>query len=100
LGNPNLKPEITTAFEIGAELSFLKDRLGFDFSYYTNNTKDQIIGIPVSNASGYTSSTINAGKIENKGIELLVRGTPVLTKKGFKVDVTATFTKNKTKLFL
>lgn len=98
LGNPNLKPEITTAFEIGTELSFFKDRLGFDVSYYVNNTKDQIISIPISNASGYTSSTINAGKIENKGVELLVRGTPVLTKKGFKVDITGTFTKNKNKV--
>jgi TonB-linked SusC/RagA family outer membrane protein len=98
LGNPNLKPEITTAFEIGTELSFLKDRLGFDVSYYVNNTKNQIINIPVSNASGYTSNTINAGKIENKGIELLVRGTPILTKKGLKVDVTGTFTKNKNKV--
>jgi outer membrane receptor protein involved in Fe transport len=98
LGNPNLRPEITTAFEIGTELSFFKDRLGFDVSYYVNNTKDQIINIPVSNASGYTSNTINAGKIENKGIELLVRGTPVLTKKGFKVDITGTFTKNKNKV--
>lgn len=98
IGNPNLKPEITTSFEIGTELSFFKDRLGFDVSYYVNNSKNQIINVPVSNASGYTSNTINAGRIENKGIELLVRGTPVSTSKGFKVDVVGTFTKNKNKV--
>lgn len=98
IGNPKLKPEITTAYEVGAELSFFKDRLGFDVSYYVNNSKNQIINVPVSNASGYTSNTINTGRIENKGIELLVRGTPIMTAKGFKVDVVGTFTKNKNKV--
>ena len=98
IGNANLKPEITTSFEIGTELSFFKDRLGFDFSYYVNNSRNQIINVPVSNASGYTSNTINTGRIENKGIELLLRGTPISTSKGFKVDVVGTFTKNKNKV--
>ncbi|MBS1636226.1 MAG: SusC/RagA family TonB-linked outer membrane protein [Bacteroidetes bacterium] len=98
LGNPNLKPEITTAFEIGTELSFFHDRLGFDFSYYVNNSTNQIINVPISNASGFTSKTINAGKIENKGVELLVRGTPISRPNGLKVDVTATYTRNRNKV--
>lgn len=98
LGNPNLKPEITTAFEVGTELSFFKDRLGFDVSYYENNSTNQIINVPISNASGFTNKTINTGRIENKGVELLVRGTPVSTRKGFKVELVGTFTKNKNKV--
>lgn len=98
IGNANLKPEITTSFEIGTELSFFKDRLGFDVSYYFQNSKNQIINVPVSNASGFSSNTINTGLIENKGIELLVRGTPISTAKGFKVDIVGTFTKNKNKV--
>lgn len=98
LGNPNLKPEITTAYEVGTELSFFKDRLGFDVSYYMNSSTNQIINVPISNASGYTTKTVNTGKIENKGIELLVRGTPIRTSKGFKVEITGTFTKNQNKV--
>ena len=98
IGNAKLKPEITTAYEVGVEISLLKDRLGFDVSYYVNNSRNQIINVPVSNASGYTSNTINTGRIENKGIEILVRGTPVSTSKGFKIDIIGTFTKNNNKV--
>jgi TonB-linked SusC/RagA family outer membrane protein len=95
IGNPNLKPEFTTAYEIGTELSFFKDRLGFDFSYYKSVSTNQIITAPVSNASGFGSKTVNIGRMENQGIELLVRATPIITSKGLKVDITGTFTKNK-----
>jgi TonB-linked SusC/RagA family outer membrane protein len=98
IGNPKLQPEITTAFEIGTELNFFQDRLSLDVAYYVSNSRNQIINVPVSNASGYTSNTINTGRIENKGIELLVRGTPVSTKGGFKLDIIGTFTKNKNKV--
>ena len=93
-GNAELKPEFTTAFEVGTELGFLKDRLSFDFSYYQNNSKDQIIPLPLPASTGYTSKIINTGEIENKGIEIGVRGTPILSKSGFKMDLFGTYTKN------
>lgn len=93
-GNPDIKPEFTTAFEVGTELGFFKDRLSLDFSYYQNNSKDQIIPLPLPPSSGYTSKYINTGEVQNKGIELGMRGTPILSKSGFKLELYGTYTKN------
>lgn len=94
VANPDIKPEFTTASEVGLELGFLKDRLSLDASLYWNKSTDQIINIPISEASGFTSQTVNAGEVRNNGIELLVRATPLLTKSGFRWDVFGTYTKN------
>ena len=93
IGNPELRPEITTAFEVGVEMNLLKDRLGFDVAYYQNSSKDQIIQLPLAPSTGYGFKTVNAGVIENKGVELLLRGTPISTK-DWKLELTATYTKN------
>lgn len=78
LPNPNLKPTLSTAYELGTELHFLKgDRIRFDFNYYHRNTKDQILNLPVNGTTGYSSIIINAGSIVNHGIELSLGGTPV-----------------------
>lgn len=69
IANNDLRPEKTTGIEFGADLRFLNNRLGLDFSYYNQTTTDQIINISVSKATGYDSKVINAGKIVNKGIE-------------------------------
>ncbi|HLP52897.1 MAG TPA: SusC/RagA family TonB-linked outer membrane protein [Chitinophagales bacterium] len=97
LRNENLKPEISTTFEAGTEISFLKDRLGIDFTYYWKRTKDQIITIPVAPSSGFTSRVVNAGLLQNQGVELSVRTTPV-NEKGVKWEVYGTFTKNYSKV--
>lgn len=94
LNNAVLKPEKTTSFEIGTELGFLKNRLTVDFSYYMNNSKDQILAIPTPASTGYGFAIVNAGEIRNKGIELSLRGTPIKTSTGFSVDLYGTFTKN------
>lgn len=94
LGNPTLKPEITTSFEIGTELGFLQGRLSADFSYYVNDSKNQIIPVPIPNSTGYSFSTVNAGEIQNKGIELALRGIPIQTH-DFSLELFGTFTKNK-----
>lgn len=94
LGNPELKPEYTTAFEIGTELGFFKDRITVDFSYYQNNSKDQIIPLALAPSTGFTSRYINTGEVQNTGIELAIKGTPILTKGGLKVELFATYTKN------
>ncbi len=93
VGNPDIKPEITTAAEVGTELGFLSNRLGFDFSLYQNTSKNQIINVPISNATGFNTKTLNAGEIQNKGVELLIRATPILKKK-FKWEIYGTYTKN------
>ena len=94
LGNAALKPERTSSFEIGTELAFLDNRLSIDFSYYINDSKDQIISVPIPNSTGYGFNTINAGEIQNKGIELSLRGTPIKTD-NFSWELFGTFTHNK-----
>lgn len=94
LGNATLKPEQTTSFEVGTELAFLQSRLSVDFSYYVNDSKNQIISIPIPNSTGYGFNTINAGEIQNKGIELALSGTPIKTN-DFTWQLFGTFTKNK-----
>ncbi|MCK4677285.1 MAG: SusC/RagA family TonB-linked outer membrane protein [Bacteroidales bacterium] len=77
--NADLKPEQTNSIEAGLEMSFLNRRFGFDFSIYKTNTYDQIMPVTVSNASGYNYRYINAGELENKGIEISLNITPVRT---------------------
>jgi TonB-linked SusC/RagA family outer membrane protein len=93
IGNPEIRPEITTAIEVGTEMNFYKDRIGVDIGLYKKTSKDQIITLPLAPSSGYTGKIVNAGIIENKGIEILLRGTPILTK-DWKVELIATYTKN------
>jgi outer membrane receptor protein involved in Fe transport len=96
LPNANLKPTLSTAFEIGTELRFIKDRIRFDFNYYTRNTKDQILPLPVNGTSGYSVAVINAGEIKNNGIEISLGGTPVKTKDfTWNADFNVAFNHNK-----
>ena len=95
--NPNLLPERTTSIEFGTELSFFLDRLHVDLTYYTSTTEDLIFNVPVSAASGYTSTVLNAGKTENKGFELALSGTPVQTE-DFRWDIGLNLAKNQNQL--
>jgi TonB-linked SusC/RagA family outer membrane protein len=98
IGNPNLKPEKTNSFEVGTELGFLKNRLSVDFSYYNNNSSNQILSIPIPTSTGYSFSVVNAGKVQNNGIELSLRGTPIRTSTGLSVELFGTYTKNNSKV--
>ncbi|MGN6354473.1 MAG: SusC/RagA family TonB-linked outer membrane protein, partial [Parafilimonas sp.] len=80
LRNANLKPEETHSFEVGLDAGFIDNRIGFQATYYNTNTINQILTIPVPAASGYATRIINAGKIQNQGIELLVNAQPVRSK--------------------
>jgi outer membrane receptor protein involved in Fe transport len=97
IGNANLKPEITTSFEVGAELGFLNNRLYADFTYYNNNSKNQILSIPIPVSTGYGLALVNAGKVQNNGVELTLRGTPVKTE-NLTWELFGTFTKNNSKV--
>lgn len=93
-GDPNLKPEKTTSIEFGTQLAFFNNRLSFDMTYYKSNAADQIIPVPISDATGFSSYITNAGEIENRGFEFVIGGTPVESG-DFRWDVTANLTTNK-----
>ena len=95
--NPDLKPESTSSIEAGLEMFFLQKRLGFDLSWYKTNTKDQIMPVAISNATGYTSKFVNAGEIENKGVEVSLFATPVKTA-DFKWDINVNWAQNKSEV--
>lgn len=79
LGNPELKPEFTTTFEIGADLKFLSGRITADITYYRSLTEDAIISVDLPYTTGFAQTVINAGEIENKGIEAVITGSVVRT---------------------
>ncbi|MGO4771026.1 SusC/RagA family TonB-linked outer membrane protein [Flavobacterium sp. W22_SRS_FK3] len=93
LGNPDLKPESTLEYEVGAEGSFFKNRISYDIALYHKTTSDLIVDLPLDPSTGYTIKAINAGDVENKGIELSVTGSPIKNK-DFSWNITYTFTKN------
>ncbi|PIF34251.1 TonB-linked SusC/RagA family outer membrane protein [Flavobacterium sp. 9] len=95
--NDNLKPETTRSTEVGLEASFWKNRLHFDFAYYNTNSLDQILEIKTTAASGYNSQLINAGKINNHGVEIQLDGNPVQTE-NFKWNVAVNYAKNISKV--
>lgn len=76
----NILPEKTYSWEFGLESRLFNGRLGVDFAYYTNKTKNQIITVPVTPSTGATGMRMNAGEIGNYGVELQLTGTPVETK--------------------
>ncbi len=73
----DLKPEKTRSLEFGFDVAFWANRLAFDFTWYKTNTFNQLISVPLPTPSGYGSKFINAGNIQNKGVEMTLRGTPV-----------------------
>ena len=93
-GNPYLMPEIQKAWEVGVELRFFNNRLGFDWTYYNSETENQIASPRLSNANGSIMSSINSGSVINKGMELAITGTPVKTK-NFSWDVTLNMSYNR-----
>lgn len=97
LGNLNLIPERSQKLETGLELKMFSNRLGFDFTYYRQNTKNQIIPLQVPRESGVENALINAGNVQNQGIELALYGTPVKAKK-FSWDVYLNYTRNRNKI--
>ncbi|MCA6496717.1 MAG: SusC/RagA family TonB-linked outer membrane protein [Bacteroidota bacterium] len=97
LANLNLKPEISNSYEFGTEAKFFGNRFGIDFTYYNSRTRNQILAIPLSNTSGYTSRRINAGLITNYGVEMMLTGTPI-KKKDFVWDAFLNFSANRSKV--
>ncbi|WP_419788580.1 TonB-dependent receptor domain-containing protein [Mucilaginibacter sp. SP1R1] len=93
--NSQLKPEIATSYETGADVSFFQDRLGLSFTWYKTNNKNQIIQVPTTIASGASSKLINAGNIQNQGIELTLNAVPVKGKFTWRTEFNFTRNRNK-----
>jgi TonB-linked SusC/RagA family outer membrane protein len=97
LGDVNLRPEFTNTIEAGLEMSFLKNRLSFDVTLYHSLSEDQIINVNISSATGYVRAAVNSGSMRNKGIELILKGTPVKTK-NLTWDASLNFSANRNKV--
>ncbi len=78
--SPSLKPNTTISQEYGAEMNFLKNRVGLDFTYFNYLLKNFLVAAPLSTASGYDNTYVNGGSYNRKGVEIVLRGTPVQTK--------------------
>lgn len=97
LNNPNIKPSFAHSYEAGLDLKFFEGRLGAAFTLYKQINHNQILELDVSGTSGSSSAVINAGQIENKGVELSLTGTPVKTGK-FSWDLMFNVARNRNML--
>ncbi|MDE6542814.1 MAG: SusC/RagA family TonB-linked outer membrane protein [Muribaculaceae bacterium] len=79
-GNGILRPEMTTEFEVGANLKFFNGRIDIDAAYYNRDTKDQIFSLPSDPATGFSSRVVNFGTVRNRGVELMANFIPVETR--------------------
>lgn len=77
--NRVLKPSIQTSYEIGLDLRFFEDKFGIDVAYYKSSAVDQILGVDISKGSGFESALINAGQIDNSGVEIMLNYNPIKT---------------------
>ena len=91
--NEHILPTISTSYEVGTEFKLFNNRLYGDVNFYLKNTKNSIINATVLPQSGFNSRTINAGLVQNKGVEILLGGTPVRTK-DFEWNLSANISKN------
>jgi TonB-linked SusC/RagA family outer membrane protein len=92
--NANLLPEMNHTYEVGAEMQFLKNRIGLDVTYYHALSINQITPIVVSRASGYSNFYVNGGNIRNQGVEISLNLTPIRTR-DFSWDMNINWSKNK-----
>lgn len=97
LVNPDIKPTISTSFEVGTDIRLFNSRLWTDINFYIKDSKNQIININKTPASGYRTKTVNAGLIRNKGIEVSIGGVPVKTK-DWEWEINANISRNRNTL--
>jgi TonB-linked SusC/RagA family outer membrane protein len=95
--NPDIRPERTQSAEIGLEAGFLDNRLSIDLALYNTNSIDQILNVQTSAASGYEYQLINAGKINNRGVEIQLNATPVIAG-DFKWEAGLNYAANRSKV--
>lgn len=98
LATTDLRPERTNSYEVGTDLSFFKDRITVDFSYYYSKTIDQILALPVPSSTGFDAITKNVGDVTNQGVELAVKTVPLSRPNGLRWEVFGTYTRNKSEV--
>lgn len=95
LYDKNVLSELIKSLEFGADIRFFNNRLGFDFTWYKSNATRQLINLPMDPLSGFSSKKINAGNIQNKGIELTVNASIIEpAKQSFGWDIQVNYSKN------
>jgi hypothetical protein len=97
-GSSTLSPSKTADFEIGLETKLFKNRVSFEASWYTRTSSNQILGVPVSSATGFGEVILNSGSLSTKGYDVVLGLTPISTESGFRWDINTNFTHWKTKV--
>lgn len=95
--NAALKPELTDSYEVGAEVKLWNNRVGVDVTYYDKQSYNQILNVNISNATGFSSKLLNAGRLQNRGVEIQLTGSPVKTG-NFQWDVAVNWARNQNKV--
>lgn len=95
LGDPNLEPEVNTEIEAGIDLRFFQNRLGLDLTYYSRESSKLIFPVPIASTTGYELLLTNAGSMTNKGIEVVLNGSPLQSQTGLSWDISANFAQNR-----
>jgi len=90
--------ELIKSYEFGVDLRFLNNRLGLDFTWYKTNATNQLINLPLDPFSGYKSKKVNAGNIQNKGIEIMLNADIYRNNNGFNWTINANMSKNENKM--
>lgn len=98
IANSDLKPEIKTSYELGANVQFFQRRLGVDVTHYRSSTENQILRVPLANSTGYTGRFINAGQIDTHGWEVSLNATPLQDLGGVSWDARLNWTRNRSKV--
>lgn len=98
LNNPLLKPSSTSQTEIGLDFRIMKNRLGFDLTYFISNEGPRIFSLPISSTTGYTSALVNGIKTQKTGWELAITGSPIKNVGGFNWDIVANYSTFQEKL--
>lgn len=98
IANSELRPETTTGIELGTDIRLFNNRVGLDVTYYDQTTTDQILAVEISRATGYTYKLLNAGEVQNRGVELMLTATPVQFASGFTWDVMANWARNRSQV--
>jgi TonB-linked SusC/RagA family outer membrane protein len=94
IGNPDLRPELTTTFEAGVDASFLNERIALEYTFYQSKHTDQIVVVTLPDATGFSSTVKNLGEMQNTGHELGLTLRPLVSSRGLNWDISLLYSKN------
>lgn len=98
IGNPDLKPELTTTFEAGIDAGFFKDRLSLEYTFYNSKHTDQIVVVTLPNSTGYGNTVKNLGEMQNTGHELALTLRPLVSARGLNWDLNFLYSTNESEV--